>query len=184
MHLNKKKILLSLIFLLLVALNMNPVPVSACSCEMPPTADIALDNADAVFSGEVVSINEHIKESGYVVKFNVQRVWKGLNTKTVSIYTASNSAACGVNFSIGEEYLVYTHRYEETSDAMLTTTVCDRTASVANISDDLALIGKGDIPTKIEANDEPRNNNIYYFGILTIILTGSLFIWRYIKKPT
>lgn len=85
---------------------------SACSCMEPLPPQAALENADAVFLGEVVARRDiDVTKSGFPAAFGftlrVSRAWKGAATDTVEIGTSSIGTACGSHFVIGEEYLVY-----------------------------------------------------------------------------
>lgn len=76
---------LSAIALLLV-LSIVPAPgrVHACVCGAPPTVAEALENADTVFAGRVVS-------EGPVVEFLVSRVWKGEPLETIFLDDSSET---------------------------------------------------------------------------------------------
>ena len=85
---------------------------SACSCMEPLPPQAALENADAVFLGEVVARRGiDVTKGGFPAAFGftlrVSRAWKGAATDTVEIGTSSIGTACGSHFVIGEEYLVY-----------------------------------------------------------------------------
>lgn len=82
--------------------------VSACSCKSSSEADKinAVKNASIIFSGKVISIvpTENYQNS---VKFHVLKSWKGLETNEIIVTTASESSACGVNFTVGETRMIY-----------------------------------------------------------------------------
>jgi len=93
--------------LLLVAPSALP-----CSCfgDLPPRA--ALEQAQAVFLGEVIGQRElDVTEDGFpmaiVFRFRVSLAWKGVQQQTVEVGTSSMGTACGFDFVEGEEYLVY-----------------------------------------------------------------------------
>ena len=41
------------------------------------------------------------------VEFQVRRIWNGPDYETVYLTTARDDGACGIGFSEGDEYLVY-----------------------------------------------------------------------------
>ena len=181
----KKKIrVIPFLLLVLVIVFFKPIPTAACSCIMPPPADIALSEADAVFSGEVLEVNKSKENNGKTIVFKVGETWKGIDSTNISIFTGNDSASCGIDFTVGKEYLVYAHTLDSTGESILSTTLCDRTAELANAGDDLTLIGKGQIPEQTEQTPGPKNNQYYlYAGIIAaVVVLGGLFIWKSTKK--
>lgn len=129
-----------------------PQPAAACSCVPPPPPAEALEGADAVFSGTVVSVDNSFRDSDYGripqrrVAVELDRVWKGCEAvegeerpRRVELVTGSGGGDCGYDFQEGERYLVYAH---EGSDGTLTTGICSRTANLENATDDLAALGE------------------------------------------
>ena len=124
----------------------------ACSCSPEGTPEEALQSADAVFRGTVVSV-EDAEESlvyppvgtGKRVVFRVKTVWKGPQEKKIVILTGRGGGDCGFGFTVAGEYLVYS---EKTSAGYLTH-VCTRTRDVAWLSDrqnaqaDFQVLGPG-----------------------------------------
>jgi len=92
------------ILILLFAYNL----ISACSCKSSTEADKinAVKNAPIIFSGKVISI---VPTENYQnrVKFHVLKSWKGLEINEIVVTTASESSACGVNFTVGETRMIY-----------------------------------------------------------------------------
>lgn len=115
----------------------------ACSCILPSPAPDALNDATAVFSGSVESINERrffasTAEESVEVRFVVDRVWKGNISNKVTVLTAHGSASCGYEFEVGKQYLVYTHGEDE-----LKVSLCSRTALLSDANDDILELGSG-----------------------------------------
>lgn len=106
-------------------------PAYGCSCMRPEAAAIERDRATAVFAGEVSRITP--TDWGYTVDVTVSDQWKGNIGETVSFTTASDSAACGYYFEIGQAYLVYAHG--EATD--LSVNLCSRTAPLDNAGADI-----------------------------------------------
>lgn len=96
----------------------------ACSCAPPSqTTNDDFQKASAVFVGKVLSVKRKDKAENATVKFAVQKYWKGKLSNTVKVTTASNSAACGVNFEVGKDYRIYATETE----GKLSTTSCSAT---------------------------------------------------------
>jgi hypothetical protein len=70
----------------------------------PPveTAESALKESTAVFSGEVINIEEHV--AGSVVTLQASEVWKGPQRDAFEVTT---DIMCEYPFKEGQEYLVY-----------------------------------------------------------------------------
>jgi hypothetical protein len=123
-------------------------PALACSC-LPP-GDIVDEAArsSAVFSGEITTrkgprsdgdgpfmarlkrlfgIEAHAGHEYYVYEFLVGESFKGGNTRTRSIATATSSAACGYSFAPAKTYLVFATE----QDGRLHTGLCSATAEAS-----------------------------------------------------
>lgn len=161
----------NLLFLAVAAAVLSIVladPVSACSCIPPAAPAKALEQADAVFSGKVLKIKReksvYKKDTGVQpgpvgglfasveAVFEVDKTWKGTDKKTVSVFTASNSAACGFDFQTGRSYLVYASRDDR---QRLITTLCTRTKSLSAAGEDLKEIGPGKAVSGQSAGKNP-----------------------------
>ncbi|MCB9601319.1 MAG: hypothetical protein H6720_13380 [Sandaracinus sp.] len=164
--------LLALAFALLF-----PTLALACSC-MRSSPTEAAARSTAVFEGRVLEVtpvqrgdevtleggcldpacNESLSEtthqvttSSFAIRFAVTRQWKGVQSESVVVHTARDSAACGFPFEVGQDYLVYASAEH---DGSLSTGLCDRTALVADASEDLAALpGPGEVP--VDVQDEP-----------------------------
>jgi hypothetical protein len=94
-----------LLVLLLLVLGSVPVaasPAWACSC----VGSGALDRADLAFVGVVRSVQ--VNGSGERVEFAVESVLKGKADPITTVRTtATESAACGVQFAQGSRYQVF-----------------------------------------------------------------------------
>ncbi len=120
----------------------------------PPAPKIALGQSAAVFVGRVTSVEKG--DAGNKYNFAISKQWKGTNGKTASIVTATNSAACGINFDEDRDYLIYAFVTE--GDPQLRTNLCTRTTRAADAAADLAELGA---PVKqVAANSYPVKNGI------------------------
>jgi hypothetical protein len=116
----------------------------ACTCAPPQSATQELKRATAVFSGKVLEAKRHKQSADLFasveVVFEVEKVWKGVDEKTVSIFTSSQSSACGYRFKEGRTYLVYAHGIAE---GRLATSICSRTRRLKDAREDLKELGTG-----------------------------------------
>ena len=126
-------------------------PAQACKCMFPSPQD-AKANATAVFEGRVRDI-QHEETTGAagigfnVVSLQLVRTWKGVeNEETVQVRTNDSSAACGITFEKDKSYLVYAVQGEHGLEAH----ACGRTAELSAASEDLAALGGGVTPVKVE----------------------------------
>jgi hypothetical protein len=105
----------------------------ACDCAWPGSPREELQRKDAVFSGEVTSINRER------IEFKVEKLWKGHRARKASIrYEQSD---CTYLFVVGKKYLVYANGKE-----ILETDKCTRTKELDKASDDLKELGEGKEP--------------------------------------
>ena len=120
---------------------------NACSCGDAPSPSVALAQSSKVFSGKVVHVSDGggterqpALLSGYIlVEFEVYSVWKGQAYATMFIETAWWSGSCGVEFYLGQEWLVYSYDGE-------TTHPCSRTRPLELAQADLDELGEGQVP--------------------------------------
>ena len=125
-------------------------PARACKCA-PHSVPEALSEAEAVFEGRVISIEDEANpaQPGVLrkrVTLNIVRVWKDLeDVETVTVTTNAESAACGYPFERNQSYLVYASR----TDDALSVHSCSRTRPMADASEDLAQLGGGVTPVHV-----------------------------------
>ena len=105
----------------------------ACSCARPGSPGEELRRVDAVFSGEVSSVNRER------IEFKVEKIWKGPRAKRISIkYELST---CTYVFVVGKKYLVYAY-----GKGIFSTSICTRTKELDKASGDLKELGEGKEP--------------------------------------
>ena len=133
------------VILLIGTFAMSAADSQACSCisfEVPE----ALSEARAVFVGRVIAITKPrsndpkaaLADRLYAVKFRVEKSWKGATFfREVIILSDQGRAGCFSwgPFLKGRKYLVYAEEVEGDSLAVLFS--CNRTAWVANASQDI-----------------------------------------------
>lgn len=128
----------------------------ACSCMQPLSPDEELPNYDAVFAGKVIDMDEKRSDdslfssaNSLLVTFDVDKVWKGPQTNTITIQTSVSSASCGFYFEDDQSYIVYANQQVDTLDVSL----CSRTGLLSSAIEDLQELGPG-ISMKSEINSE------------------------------
>jgi hypothetical protein len=90
-----------------------------------------------------------------VIKFSVERWWKGSGEEEVFLYTGVSRWPGGYTrivgedfkFKVGDEYLVYAFGENEN----LATTECERTTKLEKADEDLKALGEGRRPEKKKA---------------------------------
>ncbi|HMB90782.1 MAG TPA: hypothetical protein VKP65_08040 [Rhodothermales bacterium] len=145
----------------------------ACSCVMPPPPTEALAASDAVFLGQVIKTRRDgsgINKGNLFATIRILQIWKGDLEEEVVIETGPNSAACGVPFQKGQEYLVYA----SVSAGHLRTHLCTRTTQAKNADADVEALGDGTI---LSQEDAPRGGcgGMTNFGALQGVFF--IFLW-------
>jgi hypothetical protein len=160
-----------------------PNKAYACSCAVGNTAE-KLERSSAVFEGKVIDKGGTIKvEHNRLRKytFEVERAWKGVNKKRITIYSYDgDSASCGFEFNKNETYLVYSYLGD---DELLQTNLCSGNLPISLAKDEIAQLGEG---TKISivSDDDPneRSSSLHNIdkivgAILLVLLLHLVIIW-------
>jgi hypothetical protein len=122
----------------------------ACTCALEggsreEIVEGALSDSEAVFSGEVVAVEQGTataRSPGYdTVTLRTSEVWKGTGRGTVEVSTPSQGGACGNHFKEGRGYLIYAY-----GKRGLKTDSCTETKPLAKAGADLAVLGDGEKP--------------------------------------
>jgi len=126
---------------------MNTAPVSACMCPNLDTPRQALEKSSSVFVGKVLSIEDahpdpdrKLRSSADPVRitFDVTKVYKGPEGKTLNLTTETSSATCGYPFKVDSEYFVYANGEE----GQLSTDICTKTKLLSKAQEDLEVFKK------------------------------------------
>src|ERR1700755_1131565 len=96
----------------------------ACKCAPPPEVAEALVQATAVFEAQVTQLNT--TDTELEVSMRVTRAWKGVDTETIRVRTRKDSAACGVDFAMGQVWVVYANQTTEDAGIALQVLRCGR----------------------------------------------------------
>ncbi len=181
--------------LLVVFILYGVSSVHALSCAEPATPEQNLQDADAVFSGEVITIEElPISEAEYdyggwmtgeKVTFKVRESWKGVDTPTVTL-AYSPFAPDSFQFEQGQHYLVYAYYAvgdtrvdpKEVPSASLTTNECWANKRLADAQDDLRVLGAGSVPLQPATRDTSNVLMLLAVGSLLVISMSGVFVLR------
>ena len=138
--------------IIVVLLFLDSTPFG-CTCLPSENAREELGRVAAVWSGKVIEVKRHEQERNVFMSveavIEVDRVWKGVEKRTVSVFTSSESSACGYGFQKGEAYLVYASKNTE---GRLITSICSRTRILKAAQDDLKELGEGKAVAKGKEN--------------------------------
>jgi hypothetical protein len=155
---------------------------------LPAPPQESLEKSTAVFAGKVTIMdipNGIVISSAdpVTVTFNVSRIWKGPDHKTLVVTTAREGASCGYSFKIGEEYIVYAYG----EDDELSANICSRTNSLVNAQEDLQALGEGNLPTNSGSNIDhtpsiSNRNQFLSFGLGIIFLIVIFVVIRKGKR--
>lgn len=128
-----------IILLLAGMLVASVAPASACSC-MAVTPAEEFTQAGAVFVGEVSAIKEDNANLQVQVQFDLIHTWKGEDDgdpSEITVTTPSSESACGYEFALHEQYLVYAHAQAKD----LTVNSCGNSAPLLDALSQFAIIG-------------------------------------------
>jgi hypothetical protein len=136
-------------------------PLYACTCventvELSPAeARAALrgwfDSFEgALFIGRVTALEAVESEFAGVrvtemkVTFSVERYWKGVDGRTITIFTGAGCCDCGVSYSVGERYFILAQRV----DARLRTDICTSPKGLDDVKPYEMEFGRGMVPNR------------------------------------
>lgn len=128
--------------LILVGVILWPDFASACSCVVSPAPCGSLGSG-SIFVGTVKSKSGATLDGAgdrgptYTFEIEVVESLVGVSSPTVTVRTATDTAACGYPFQVGKSYLVYAGAV---SNGVYSVSFCSRTRPLADANDDLALI--------------------------------------------
>lgn len=129
-----------------ISVNHSINEAYACSCIAPDSPQKELQKFDSVFSGTVTKIEGKPPETDtyssmdpVFVTFDVDTVWKGPKSDTITIMTALMDASCGFNFEDNQEYIVYANEHAQGLEVSL----CSRTNLITNATQDIDELGTG-----------------------------------------
>jgi hypothetical protein len=168
-----RKFFLAIGFIGVLFVSFSNAPFAlACSCVMTTPAE-QFDNAAVVFVGMVSSIVAD--GSNNSVDFNVSKLRKGSSVETITVKTHQQESACGFDFKVGNEYVVYA--YEEYGD-LLGTNICTGTISVVDFQDDVDDLGFANGPSELIIETKNSANSLVLIIVSSVLsfVAGALVI--------
>jgi hypothetical protein len=160
-------------FLLVSCLFALTRPASACNCgHFPTKTDYA--KATAVFSGKVVDISRgwsHYDESNMwaeTITIEVDRIWKGVNSRIVSV--EEHGTSCDVSFNIGQRYMIY-----GSGNGTLYVDQCSGTVDIGWAKQAIQALGPGTAPPATVS----RAPKQVWIGL--ILFSGVLASWMLVR---
>lgn len=120
---------------------LSALAAHACSCGSRGSACEAAWRVDAVFSGKVTLILPGF-DGDVLVRFAVSEAFRGLGSdqKAVWVSTPMSEPACGFNFDLGKQYLVYGWKAKDALIADFQTSICSRTWKLEHAGVDVAYL--------------------------------------------
>lgn len=178
------KINLACLFLLICCPVAFPESLQTCGAGMTPAE--AYQKAAAVFAGTVMDVTrlETRLKSGttvphHEVKLKVGKSWKLVDREEIVVSTRSvYENTCG-SFKVGESYLVYADRMNDT----FYVAPASRTSLLANAREDLEFLGGARVALK---PGEFRTHGVVTYGILACVawaLLVGVYLYRLHKRP-
>lgn len=129
---------------LVTVLLAAPSTSFACKCAPPSEVADALAQSSAVFEAQVTQLNT--TDTELEVTLHVTRAWKGVETETIRVRTRKESGACGVEFGMGQVWLVYANQTTEDAGIALQVLRCGRSRLAEEGAEDLEKLGLGVVP--------------------------------------
>jgi hypothetical protein len=125
-------ILLSFLFIALTS--------SACDCISQVEMSLEYHRSRSVVIGKITKIAKSKDEKQFLVTVEILEDFKG-NKKGQSVIVRTNVSgrACGYDFTVGHQYLIYANR-DDRNPGSWSTSTCSRTRSMRDAEDDLIYI--------------------------------------------
>lgn len=162
MPLSFQQVMLPIISGIIVMPSLIAESNTASACEvlsLPPVQE-AYDNSAAVFSGKVTEFERVAMEGAgdrRMAVFAVDRYWKipdGKDFKQMVVITEKDHGACGYDFELDKQYLVYASAWAY-DNSLLSTSIGTRTQPLESArQDDLTILGEGLVPTVEVSREE------------------------------
>jgi hypothetical protein len=180
----------ALVVNLFVAGFLNAPGAYACSCIFQPL-EKEIRTSDAVFSGEVVNIDESDLSPGVgprlgKVTFDVNESWKGMLGESVAVYGQGPEESCGIEFENDESYLVYAYRSNGDTSEPLETNFCDATKLLDEAGGDLQILGPPTTGLPDTGGPAPlsRGASSSIAVAVLIALSGTLALRRWVRRSS
>jgi hypothetical protein len=171
------------ILLMLVLQLRQPGAAYACLCQSP-SLEAEFDSADAVFQGEVVTI-ERLNDYQESITFKVSKAWKGSYQTMVVVQETYGGSCLYYRFVKGSEYIVFANKTSLLKNApTLSVPTCGFTdLASAEMLAELRLISR---PQPTLAAAPPPDAGAFPWGWLALGLglsTAGIWRWRRARRP-
>jgi hypothetical protein len=130
------------IWCLIAILCLYEASALSCTCAPPDNVEDEFVKSTAVYKATVQNISRVAGAAweNLAIRSTVDQSWKGLGEQeTITVRTASSSAACGFTFRVGETYLIYAFL---NSEGFLVTNNCRRTKNILDAEEDIAILNR------------------------------------------
>lgn len=158
-------------------MSLAPGTAHACTCAPRPTDEIVYDAA-ALVLGTPVSREEEWLQARYQVEVRVS--FKQRMPQTITVLTASSSAACGVDFEIGEERMLVLGRTPgglTPADGEWGASLCDNMGHV-DLSDAILHAGPSIEPFPADDGWSGRDTAVAVgSGVVVLAGASALVLW-------
>lgn len=152
---NKLALLSTLATLILFSMGL----ASACSCIYFENTSQKLDNAEYVFSGEIINIKISGQEYNELQEVTIKTIqyWKPSEfpeSINLNLYATKDSGAnCGYNFELGKKYIIYA--YLDSENGRLSTSSCMGNSILNEKTNELNELNNLTNSTPVEYNFDP-----------------------------
>lgn len=102
---------------------------------------------------------------------SADKSWKGDVAEEMFVITPKQSSMCGVNFIVGQKWLVYATDYKN-EDLPSRAEMCSGTKKLERASYDLTALGQGTKPK----TTLPNPARFLFIGVATLIATFAIFV--------
>jgi len=107
--------------------------IFACDCAGPGNVESEYSQANAVFAGKVIGIEEAESGENHKVRFKIIKSYKGIATEQFEMFSTFIGVSCEYPFVEDEEYLVYINNLGKAS-------TCGRTKKLSEAKEDLDVL--------------------------------------------
>lgn len=167
----------------------------ACSCAGESmSSEEALRRSSAVFSGKVSEVGSLKPERDGIttrvrpylapVTFDVNAAWKGVSGDTAVVYGQGPGVSCGLDFEIGETYLVFASGAETGKGSPLQTSYCSATRQASEetarnmFGPPAALLPETGGVSAEGVEDGTGRTRVAVMAVLVLLAAGALIVRR------
>jgi predicted Zn-ribbon and HTH transcriptional regulator len=125
---------------LLISFLFIALASTACDCTSQVEMSLEYHRSRSVVIGKITKITKSKDQKQLLVTVEVLEDFKGSKKgQSVVVRTNASGKACGYDFKVGSQYLIYANR-DERNPRDWSTSVCSRTQPLRDAEDDLVYI--------------------------------------------